>query len=101
MFSFASDAREDFALDKLAEVRASRTHRRPLRTTTGFEDREDHRNPSTSTQAAIEGCLLIAYYVSRRGVMDWPVDNNKGYPAGHRPPVVCFPRMATSATLLR
>src|SRR5260370_23725809 len=32
----------------LAEVRASRTHRRPLRTTTGFEDREDHRNPSTS-----------------------------------------------------
>ncbi len=34
--------------DHLAEVRVSRTHRRPLRTTTGFEDREDHRNLSTS-----------------------------------------------------
>jgi len=32
----------------MAEVRASRTHRRPLRTTTGFEDREDHRSLSTS-----------------------------------------------------
>src|ERR1700730_1817068 len=32
----------------LAEVRASRTHRRPLRTTAGFEDREDHRSLSTS-----------------------------------------------------
>jgi len=32
----------------MAEVRVSRTHRRPLRTTTGFEDREDHRSLSTS-----------------------------------------------------
>ena len=35
----------------LAEVRVSRTHRRPLRTTTGFEDREDHRSLSTSSFA--------------------------------------------------
>jgi hypothetical protein len=32
----------------LAEVRVSRTHRRPLGATTGFEDREDHRSPGTS-----------------------------------------------------
>jgi hypothetical protein len=72
MFSFASDALEEFALDKLAEVRVSRTHRRPLRTTTGFEDREDHRNLSTSTAGSNRGFLLIAYYASRQGVMDWP-----------------------------
>jgi hypothetical protein len=35
----------------LAEVRVSRTHRRPLRTTAGFEDREDHRSLSTSNTA--------------------------------------------------
>lgn len=34
----------------LAEARVSRTHRRPLRTTTGFEDREDHRSLSTSAR---------------------------------------------------
>ncbi len=33
---------------KLAEARVSRTHRRPLGTTAGFEDREDHRSLSTS-----------------------------------------------------
>src|SRR5437868_4761579 len=33
---------------KLAEARVSRTHRRPLRTTAGFEDREDHRSLSAS-----------------------------------------------------
>jgi hypothetical protein len=32
----------------VAEVRVSRTHRRPMRTTAGFEDREGHRSPSTS-----------------------------------------------------
>jgi len=32
----------------MAEVRVSRTHRRPIRTTAGFEDREDHRSPGTS-----------------------------------------------------
>ena len=32
----------------MAEVRVSRTHRRPLRTTAGFEDREGHRSPGTS-----------------------------------------------------
>jgi hypothetical protein len=32
----------------LAEARVSRTHRHPLRTTAGFEDREDHRSLSTS-----------------------------------------------------
>jgi selenide,water dikinase len=30
----------------MAEARVSRTHRRPRRTTAGFEDREDHRNLS-------------------------------------------------------
>jgi hypothetical protein len=49
----------------LAEVRASRTHRRPLRTTTGFEDREDHRNLSTSAVGSNRGFLLIAYYANR------------------------------------
>src|SRR6202051_1696200 len=38
----------------LAEARVSRTHRRPLRTTAGFEDREDHRSLSTSV---FEGIL--------------------------------------------
>jgi len=28
----------------VAEARVSRTHRRPSRTTAGFEDREDHRS---------------------------------------------------------
>ena len=32
-----------------AEVRVSRTHHRPLRATTGFEDREDHRSLGTSS----------------------------------------------------
>jgi hypothetical protein len=32
----------------VAEARVSRTHRRPLRTTAGFEDREDHRSLGTS-----------------------------------------------------
>jgi hypothetical protein len=32
----------------MAEVRVSRTHRRPLKTTAGFEDREGHRSPRTS-----------------------------------------------------
>ena len=44
--SVASAGRE------MAEVRVSRTHRRPLRTTTGFEDREDHRSLSTSYTTA-------------------------------------------------
>jgi hypothetical protein len=51
--------------EDLAEVRASRTHRRPLRTTTGFEDREDHRNLSTSAVGSNRGFLLIAYYANR------------------------------------
>jgi hypothetical protein len=34
----------------LAEARASRTHRCPIRTTAGFEDREDHRIPSASIE---------------------------------------------------
>jgi hypothetical protein len=34
---------------RVAEVRVSRTHRRPLGATTGFEDREDHRSLSTSS----------------------------------------------------
>src|SRR3984885_10958738 len=51
----------------LAEVRASRTHRRPLRTTPGFEDREDHRNLSTSLPTSNRRSLLIAYYPNRRG----------------------------------
>jgi selenide, water dikinase len=33
---------------RMAEARVSRTHRRPRRTTTGFEDRGDHRSPGTS-----------------------------------------------------
>jgi hypothetical protein len=37
---------------EMAEVRVSRTHRRPLRATTGFEDREDHRSLSTSYTSA-------------------------------------------------
>jgi hypothetical protein len=57
----------------LAEVRASRTHRRPLRTTTGFEDREDHRNPSTSLAGSNQRIMLIAYYAIQQGVVDWPL----------------------------
>jgi hypothetical protein len=36
----------------MAEVRVSRTHRRPMRTTAGFEDREGHRSPGTSAMDA-------------------------------------------------
>src|SRR4051794_29358513 len=38
----------------VAEARVSRTHRRPSRTTSGFEDREDHRSLSTSTLRLIQ-----------------------------------------------
>src|ERR1700679_1751550 len=47
----------------LAEVRVSRTHRRPLRATTGFEDREDHRSLGTSSSAIT--CRAAASLPSR------------------------------------
>jgi hypothetical protein len=47
----------------LAEVRVSRTHRRPLRATTGFEDREDHRSLGTSSSAIT--CSAAALLQSR------------------------------------
>jgi selenide, water dikinase len=56
---------------RLAEVRVSRTHRRPLRTTTGFEDREDHRSlgtSCTSQQSDIVAASLLCYLNRRNGL---------------------------------
>src|ERR1700761_525865 len=47
----------------VAEVRVSRTHRRPMRTTAGFEDREGHRSPSTSAYDR------LCHYHTNRGVL--------------------------------
>ena len=47
----------------MAEVRVSRTHRRPLRATIGFEDREDHRSPGTSCiEMRSETASLLSRY---------------------------------------
>src|ERR1700677_4741421 len=59
----------------MAEVHVSRTHRRPLRTTTGFEDREDHRSLSTSlirTSAASSiGHVLLSMLSEDGGPIGW------------------------------
>jgi hypothetical protein len=47
----------------LAEARVSRTHRRPLRTTAGFEDREDHRSLSTSVLMTFSRATLSMLHV--------------------------------------
>jgi hypothetical protein len=52
-----------FSHDSLAEVRVSRTHRRLLRATAGFEDREDHRSLGTSISAIT--CIGVASLPSR------------------------------------
>ena len=62
--SIAHGGYGDVFYTTLAEVRVSRTHRRPLRTTTGFEDREDHRSLSTSWTAMTSSTedMRLTYY---------------------------------------
>src|ERR1700744_3584205 len=61
----------------VGEVRVSRTPRRPMRTTAGFEDREGHRSPSTSAYDR-----LCHYHTNRGLLRENELFNNQVYPAG-------------------
>ncbi len=64
----------------LAEAHASRTHHRPLRTISGFEDREDHR-------------ILRASLI---GKIDWPLKACLKQTRCLLDPTTAFPRDRSS-----